>query len=125
MPAGLLEFILTALIAAISLIIISWLPLGVEVDNFSKALVAGVVLGLLNAVVRPVLEFFGFPLTLLTLGAFLLVINAIVFGLAARLVEGVRLRWGIWSALLGAIALSILSSLLTELFARLFPTLLS
>jgi len=125
MPESILAFLLTALITAISLAIISWLPLGVELDSFGRAIVAGFVFGVLNAFVRPILLFFGFPLTVLTLGAFLLVINAAVFALAAWLVEGLRLRWGIWSALLGAIALSIINSILYQLLSRLFPALLS
>mgnify|MGYP005846782451 CR=1 FL=1 len=120
MANALIGFLITALITAVSLVIISQLPFGVEVDSFGKAIAAGIVLGLLNAFVRPVFIFFGFPLTLLTLGAFLIVINAAIFGLAAWIVEGVRLRWGIWSALLGAIALSLINSVLNQLLARLF-----
>jgi putative membrane protein len=52
----------------------------------------------------------------LTLGLFSVVINAIIFGLAAWLVEGFRLRWGIWSALIGSIALAVLNSLINRIF---------
>jgi putative membrane protein len=56
---------------------------------------------------------------LITFGFFMIVINAIIFGLAAWLVEGFRLRWGIWSALLGAIALGFINSLLYQVLATL------
>lgn len=114
------QFILTVVITAISLMIIAKLPLGIEVDGFNKALMAGVVFGILNAVVYPVLAFLAFPITFLTLGLFHLVINAIIFALAAALVEGFSLKNGFWSALLGTIVLSILNSVLMQIFNALF-----
>lgn len=109
--------IITWLVTTISFLIISRLPLGVEIDSIGKAIWAAAVFGILNALVRPVIAFFAFPITLLTLGLFSIVINAIIFGLAALLVNGFRLRWGIWSALIGTIALSIVNSLLFSLLA--------
>ena len=82
------------LITAVSLFIISKLPIGVEIDTFPKALISAAVFGLLNALVRPVIFFLSLPITILTLGLFLFVLNAIIFGLAAYLVHGFRLRWG-------------------------------
>jgi putative membrane protein len=116
-----ITFLLTAVVTAISLFIISKLPLGVEVDTPWKALVAGIVIGLLNAFVKPILFWLTIPFTVLTLGLFLLVLNAIIFGIAAWLVEGFRLRRGFWSALLGAIALGIINSILIFFLERLFP----
>lgn len=115
---ALIGFLVIAVVTAISLIIVSKLPLGVEVDSFGKAVIAGVIFGVLNAFVRPILTILGFPLVLLTLGLFLLVINAIVFALSAWLVDGFRLRWGFWSALLGSICLSLVNSVLTGILAR-------
>ena len=112
-----MELLIAWLITAISLLIIAQLPIGVEVDNFGKALVAAIVFGVLNALVRPILLFFSIPLTILTLGLFLLVVNAIVFGLAAALVSGFRLRYGFWSALFGSICLSFVNSLLSRVIA--------
>ncbi|MGK7956855.1 MAG: phage holin family protein [Crocosphaera sp.] len=109
-----MELLITWLITAISLLIIAQLPIGVEVDNFGKALVAAIVFGVLNALVRPILVFFSIPLTILTLGLFLLVINAIIFGLAAALVSGFRLRYGFWSALFGSICLSFINGVLSQ-----------
>ena len=74
-----MELLIAWLITAISLLIIAQLPIGVEVDNFGKALVSAIVFGVLNALVKPILLFFSIPLTILTLGLFLLVVNAIVF----------------------------------------------
>lgn len=116
---GLLSFIIAAVITAISLLIISYIPfLGVEVDSPGKALISGIVFGLLNAFVRPILAFLAIPINFLTFGLFSFVLNAIIFGLTAKLVEGFRLR-GLVSALLGAIALSIVNSILFTILANL------
>jgi putative membrane protein len=114
-----LGILITWFVTTISFLIIARLPLGVEIDSFGKAAISAAVFGVLNALLRPILGFFTFPLILLTLGLFLFVLNAIIFGLAAALVTGFRLRWGIWSALLGSIALSLINSLLFNLLATL------
>ncbi|TVQ58524.1 MAG: phage holin family protein [Spirulina sp. DLM2.Bin59] len=111
------EFIITVLITAVSLVIIAKLPLGIEVDGFNKALVAGLVFGLLNATLHPILFLLTLPITLLTFGLFSLVINAIIFALAAALVDGFSLRNGFWSALIGTILLSFLNSVLMSVFS--------
>jgi putative membrane protein len=120
---NILPFLITCLVTAVSLVIISKLPLGVEVDSFAKAAIAGLVFGVLNAFVKPVLFWVTIPFTFLTLGLFLLVLNAFIFGLAAWLVEGFRLRWGLMSAFLGAIALSLINSILSAILERVFPNL--
>ena len=107
--------LITWLVTTISFLIISRLPIGVEIDSFGKAAISAAVFGILNALLRPILGFFTFPLIILTLGLFLFVLNAIIFGLAAWLVPGFRLRWGFWSALIGSIALSIINSLIFSL----------
>jgi len=105
------NFIVVWLVTTISLLIITRLPLGIEVRDFGTAVVAGLVLGLLNALLRPVLGFFFFPLTFLTLGLFSIVLNAIVFWIAAGLVDGFRLTGGTVSALIGPIILGILNAI--------------
>ena len=117
-------FLITALVTAISLVIISKLPfIGVEIDSLWKAGVAGIILGILNAFVKPIINILSLPLYIVTLGLFWFVasfvINAIVFGLAAWLVQGFRLRNGIISALLGAVALGIINSILFSVLSRL------
>ncbi|NEP58641.1 MAG: phage holin family protein [Symploca sp. SIO2G7] len=103
------------LVTSVSLFIISKLPTGVEIDSFQKALISAAVFGLLNALLGPILRVLAFPITFLTVGLFAIVINGIIFGLAAYLVTGFRLRWGIWSALIGAFALSVMNSLIYKL----------
>jgi putative membrane protein len=109
------HFLLVWLVTAVSLLIISKLPLGIQIDRFSTAVVAAFVLGVLNAFVRPILGFLALPITILTLGLFALVLNAIIFALAAALVKGFRLRYGFWSALIGSIVLSLLNALLLRI----------
>ena len=110
------------LITTICFLIISKLPIGVEIDSFGKAIFSAAVFGVLNAVLGPILTFFAAPLNLITFGLFQPVINliilAIVFGLAAKLVEGFRLKHKIWSALLGALFLTIVNSILLKVFAN-------
>lgn len=110
-----LPILISLVITAVSLIIISKIPIGVEIDSFPKALLSAGVFGLLNAFIRPILVFLGFPLTIITLGLFLLVINVIIFGLAAWLVTGFRLRYGLISAALGAFCLSLVNGIILKL----------
>ncbi|MEA5570900.1 phage holin family protein [Calothrix sp. UHCC 0171] len=111
--------IITWLVTAISFLIISRLPIGVEIDNFGKALITAAVFGILNALLLPVLSFFTLPLIILTLGLFFFVLNAIIFGLSAVIVPGFSLRYGFWSAAIGSIALAIINSILLRLIAPL------
>ncbi len=112
-PIGLL---VTWFITSLSLFIISKLPTGVEIDSFQKAMISAFVFGLLNAFLKPILSFFAFPITFLTFGLFAVIINAAIFGLAAALVDGFTLRWGFWSALIGAMLLGFINSLFFRLF---------
>ncbi len=112
-----MDLLIAWLLTAISLLIIAQLPIGVEIDNFGKALVAAIVFGILNAIVKPILLVLTIPITILTLGLFLIVLNAIIFGAAAALVKGFRLRYGFWSALFGSIFLSIVNSILEKIIS--------
>jgi putative membrane protein len=105
------EFIVTILVTTVSLLIMARLPLGIRIKDTGTALVAALVLGLLNALLRPVLGFVFFPVTLLTLGLFAIVLNALMLWLAGKLVTGFRID-GALSAILGAIVLSILNALI-------------
>ncbi|MBP0001958.1 MAG: phage holin family protein [Cyanobacteria bacterium SID2] len=109
------SLVVTWLIMSLSFFIVSKLPIGVEIDSLNKVLVSAAVFGILNALVKPVFSVLALPFVILTLGLFTFVVNAAVFGLAAWLVEGFRLRWGFWSALLGSIALSIVNSILSNI----------
>ena len=112
---NLVSLLVAWLVTSVSLFLISKLPTGVEIDTFQKAIVSAAVFGILNALLRPVLGLLAFPITFITFGLFAIVLNGIIFGLAAYLVTGFRLRWGFWSALIGAVALGIINSLIYQL----------
>ena len=92
----------------------AWFIPGVHLVGLLPALVAGVVLGLVNAVVKPLLIFFTLPVTLLTLGLFLFVVNAACLGLTAAVVPGFDID-GFWPALFGAFVVSVVSWILNGL----------
>ena len=105
------------LVTAASFLLISKIPLiGVEVDSLKKSFISAAVLGIVTVLVKPILRLFLAIPNLLTLtlfqGIFTFIISVICFGIAAYLVEGFRLRYGIWSAIMGALALSVVSNLI-------------
>ncbi|MCG6134552.1 MAG: phage holin family protein [Nostoc sp. LLA-1] len=110
-----LSIVLTWIVTSVSFLIISRLPLGIEIDNFGKAAISAAVFGILNAILLPILTFFAFPFILLSFGLFFFILNAIIFALAAALVPGFTLRWGFWSALLGSFTLAIVNSILLSI----------
>ena len=83
-----LGFIVTVVVTAVSLLILARISIGLDVDDTGSALVAALVLGVLNATLRPVLGFLAFPITLLTFGLFSFVLNAIVLYVTAAVVKG-------------------------------------
>jgi putative membrane protein len=103
------RFVLRLLVTALAVLLASYLvrPM-IEVENFTAALVFALVLGLLNAFVRPLLMLLTLPLQLITLGLFTLVINAIVFYLASLFPVGVRVD-GFVAAFVGALIVSVVS----------------
>jgi putative membrane protein len=104
------SFIVTWLVTAISLLITSNFVPGFEVKTFTAALIAAVILGLANAIVRPFLVLLTLPLTILSLGGFLLVINAITLMLVSAVTSGFKVTF--LSALIGSIVLTIVSSVI-------------
>jgi putative membrane protein len=110
----LVHMIVGWLVSALALWVVAQIVPGIEVRDFGAALLATVVIAIVGAVVGPVLRFLAWPLTFVTLGLFLLVINAIVLKLAAMLTPGFRVR-GFLHAILGALVLTILSSLLRRM----------
>ena len=93
---------------ALILMFVAWVIPGIEVENFWVAMIASVVIALINAIIKPILMFLTLPITVLTLGIFTLVINALLFMFSAYLVPGIEIS-GFLSAFLGALLLSILS----------------
>ena len=106
---------------AAALLLVTQLVPGVSVTNYATALWAALVLGLLNTLVRPLLVVLTLPVTLLTLGLFLFVINALMFWSAAHLLEGLQVS-GFWSALGGSLLYSVcglvINAALEQVFER-------
>ena len=103
------HFLLTWLVTAISLIVTANLVPGFAVTSLGAALLAAVVIGLVNAIVKPILVILTLPLTILTLGLFLFVVNAITIWLAGALTPGFSVT-GLLPALLGSIVLTLVAS---------------
>ena len=116
-----LNFILTWLAAALALFITAQVVPGFKVDSFTAALIGAVILGFVNAIVRPLLILFTLPFTILTLGLFLFVVNAIAFWLVASLTPGLSVS-GFFPAFVGAIVLSIVSWLVNWSLQALKPS---
>ncbi len=109
------------LLSATALLAVSQLYSGVEVKSFTSALLAALVIGLLNTIVRPILVILTLPVTVLTLGLFLFVINALMFWWAANLLDGFQVQ-GFGAALLGSLMYTlmgvVIESALEQLFAK-------
>ncbi|AFL96443.1 phage holin family protein [Ornithobacterium rhinotracheale] len=87
---------------------------GVHINSFGTAIVFSIVLGLLSVTVKPILSFFSLPLTVLTLGLFLLVINAIIILLCSALISGFSVD-GFWWAMLFSLILSVLTAFVNSI----------
>ena len=105
---------------ALALLAVAHLYVGVEVRSFVAALFAALVIGLLNAVLRPLLVILTLPVTIVTMGLFLFVINALLFWAAAEFLDGFSVR-GFSAALLGSLLYSVLSLGINLAIAHLFP----
>ena len=105
------------IINALALLALPWVMPSIQVASFATALIVAVVLGLINAILRPLLILLTLPVTLLTLGLFIFVINALLFQLAGYLVDGFNVG-GFWPALLGSLAYSLISWLLSAILLR-------
>ena len=103
-----LKFILRALIAAAGLWLAARLVPGVSYDNLTSLLIAGVLLGIVNALVRPIVFILTLPITIVTLGLFLLVVNAAMIGLVAVLLKGFMVD-GLVPGVLAAIVTGVVS----------------
>lgn len=111
-------FVVHLLITMVAILVISYLfPQIMKADGFMAALVAAFVLGVVNAVLRPVLVFLTLPITLLTLGLFLLVINGLMLWVASALVPGFKVN-GFMGAVLGSVLVSLVSWVLSWIVPR-------
>jgi len=107
------------LLSASALLFVAYVYEGVEITSFGAAMAAALVIGLLNAVMRPLLVVLTLPVTVLTLGLFLFVINAIVFWMAAALLSGFTVRDFI-AALVGSLIYTALGVVIESALERLF-----
>lgn len=99
-----MRFLLRWIITALTLVLLTKIIAGFSVDNFYAAFIAALVIGLLNAIVRPVLLVLTLPVTIVTLGLFTFVINALLIWLTSTVVKGFDVA-GFWPALLAALVL--------------------
>jgi putative membrane protein len=109
--------VLTAIATALSLLIVDLVVPGVNIANFPAAIIAALVIGLINGSVRPVISTLSLPLNFLSFGAFSLVVNGICFALAAALVPGFSVH-GIVAFLLGPVILSFANTFINNYFAE-------
>ena len=106
-----MNFIMRIIVTSIVAFGLSYILSGVHIDTFWTAIVLAIVLAVLNAIVKPILILITFPITLLTLGLFLFVINALIIILAEKVIRGFRVD-GFWWALLFSLLLSTVTSIL-------------
>ena len=116
-----MKIVVRWLLLAAALLLVAHLYPGVQVANFTAAMIAALVLGLLNALLRPILVLLTLPVTVLTLGLFLFVINALMFYFAAAVLAGFHVD-GFVAALIGSLLYSlcglVIDAALERLFAR-------
>jgi len=109
-----MNLILVWILNAVALLVVAYVLPGISVASFGSALIAALVLGLLNMLVKPVLILLTLPITIVTLGLFLIVLNALLFWLAGSILRGFQVG-GFWWAVGGAILYSIISGLLSRI----------
>ena len=110
-----MQFLLTWLATAISLLITAWIVPGLTITSVGAAAIGAIILGLVNAIIKPVLILLTLPLTILTFGLFLLLVNAFTLGLVGYLTPGFSVN-GFFPAILGAIVLSFVSGIINQIF---------
>ena len=109
------QFLITWIVTSVSLLITAEFFPGITITTANVAIVAAVVLGLINAIVKPILVLFTLPLTIFSLGLFLFVVNAISFSLVAYFTPGFQVN-SFLDALVGSIFLSLVSGFLNSIF---------
>lgn len=112
-----MTLLLVWILNAVALLVVAYILPGITVASFGSALIAALVLGLLNSLVKPLLVVLTLPITIVTLGLFLLVLNALVFWFAGSIFKGFQVN-GFWWAVIGAIVYSLVSGLLSELLMK-------
>lgn len=108
-----MKLVIHVLIVAVALLVSAYIIPGIEVASVYIAIIAALILGLLNLVIRPILFILTLPLTIITFGLFALVLNALIFWFAASFIEGFTVT-GFIPALLGSIVVSLASALASK-----------
>jgi len=116
---GRMKLLMKWLLSAVALLAVAHLYSGVQVNNFGSALIAAFVLGMFNTLLRPVLVVLTFPVTVLSLGLFLFVINALMFWSAAGVLDGFTVL-GFSAALIGSLIYTLLGIVINSALDRLF-----
>ncbi len=111
-----MQLLLLWILDAVALLAVAYLLPSIKIRSFGAAMIAALVLGLINAVIRPILLILTFPVTLLTLGLFIFVVNGLMFWLAGSLFKGFKVE-GFWAAVFGSIGYSLISWALTSWLA--------
>jgi putative membrane protein len=114
------NILINLIVNTFSVFAVSYLLKGVYIDSFTTALVVAIILALLNATIKPLIILLTLPLTLFTLGFFLLVINALMIFLAARWVDGFEVA-GFWTAVFFSMLISIVNGILFRIGQRRLP----
>jgi putative membrane protein len=109
-----MTLLLVWILNAVTLLIVAYVLPGIVVSSFWSAMLAAAVLGLINMLVKPIFILLTLPITIVTLGLFLLVINALMFWLAGSILKGFQVN-GFWWAVGGALFYSVISGFLTSL----------
>lgn len=110
-----MRFLVRLFLNGLAIIVAAWFVPGLHLAGPGSALIAGAILGFVNAIIRPVLFILTLPFTLITLGLFIFVLNAICLALTAAVVPGFSIS-GFWAALFGALIVTIVSWILNGLF---------
>ena len=121
-PAAMLasmKILVKWLLCAAALLGLTYVYSGVQVQSFGSAMIAALVIGLLNTIIRPILVILTLPVTIITVGLFLLVVNGLMFWMASGMLGGFHVT-SFWAAMLGALIYSGLGLLIDRLVAQLF-----
>ena len=109
-----MQLLLIWFLNALALLTVAYVLPGVTIDGYGAALIAALILGLINTLIRPLLVLLTLPVTVVTLGFFILVINGLLFWFAGTILKGFEVS-GFWTGVLGALLYSFISSVLSML----------
>ncbi|HWU35751.1 MAG TPA: phage holin family protein [Methylovorus sp.] len=112
-----MKLLLVWILNALALLAVTYLMPSIHVAGFSAALIAAAVIGLVNMLIRPILVLLTLPVTIVTLGLFILVINGLLFLLVGNVLQGFEVH-GLWAGIVGALLYSVISWILSAIVLR-------